>query len=178
MGDKYAFYLSVDKNRGGVFNVGLKDIDDPRKAQFTLNRLINECILGIEEPVPEQVRAEGKEADPVKKETSPAVTEKGPFRPPAEPAGKSGVLLLRCDACGDIFLAAPRGYRTSWGCRCGHQIDLDKPFAKYSFTCPHCGEFRWGQTNLENPEIEVSCKCGKKTVLRWDPEKKKYLNGF
>lgn len=45
-------------------------------------------------------------------------------------------------------------------CKCGHPIDLTAPLARYRFTCPYCEKESWGQTNLEDPDITVRCKCG------------------
>lgn len=87
-----------------------------------------------------------------------------------------GSVQLRCPACGSVFGKFLHDKTKSCVCRCGHSIDLTGPLARYSFTCPSCGKYSYGKTNLEDAEITVRCVCDENLTLRWNPETKEYQN--
>ena len=92
------------------------------------------------------------------------------------PEGARGLLRLYCQECGNTFGTFLKERQSEITCRCGHHIDLTAPLARYRFTCPYCEKEAWGQTNLEDPEITIRCKCGGNVDLRWVPKAKEYQN--
>lgn len=92
------------------------------------------------------------------------------------PDGIKGLVQLRCPACGNVFGRFLNQRQTACLCRCGHPIDLTGPLARYSYTCPSCGKYGYGRTNLEDAEITTRCFCREELTLRWNPEVREYRN--
>lgn len=108
---------------------------------------------------------------PVGAEASHSHDEMKPFQ------GVKGVVQLRCPACGNVFGKFLHDRMESCDCRCGHVIGLTGPLARYSFTCPSCGKYSYGRTNLEDAEITVRCACREEVSLMWNPEAREYMGG-
>lgn len=60
-------------------------------------------------------------------------------------------------------------------CRCGATISLERGLAHYEFECGCCGLHAKGQTNIEDLEITIPCKCGNPITLHWDKDKRRYI---
>lgn len=106
---------------------------------------------------------------PVSAEASHSHDEMKPFQ------GVKGPVKLRCPACGNAFGKFFHDRTKVCVCRCGHVIDLTRPLARYSFTCPSCGKYSYGRTNLEDAEITVRCACREEVSLGWNPKAREYL---
>lgn len=145
------------------------------KGKKTIQRLMNEYAPLIEalstEPEPPKLALENQ---------APIAPTDLPPEPEPAPKGKlggsRGLLHLHCRECGRTFTTFLREYQTEMDCKCGHQIDITAPLARYRFTCPYCERDGWGQTNLEDPDITVRCKCGGDINLRWASKAKEYQN--
>ena len=147
------------------------------------DRVLVDTTVEVKATAEEIAKAPAPADDPVEPEMeSQAPTgspeQKGATDPPPEkkPDGARGLLHLHCKECGRAFTTFLREYQTEVDCKCGHQIDLDAPLAKFAYTCPYCEQTRWGQTNLEDPDITVRCKCGGDVNLRWVPKSREYQN--
>jgi len=199
---RYEFTLRIEKNENTVLDVTLgagataSEID---KATDTIRKLLEDftpTIKPLEPPTtPGMIIADeygpvptastweylaqrtaaqkrehqaGVEAEPEPESAAPAT--------PKKPDGAKGLLRLRCPECGNTFGVFLRECQTEIACKCGHQIDLTAPLARYHFTCPYCEHEGFGKTNLEDPEIEVRCKCGEDVALRGNPDAKEYQN--
>ena len=174
----YTFSLCIDQGGHTIVDTTV-EVPDTRegiaRAKRTVQRLMNEYAPVAKAPAPAD--------DPVEPEMeSQAPTgspeQKGATDPPPEkkPDMARGLLHLRCKECGRIFTTFLREHQTEVGCKCGHQIDLTAPLVKFSYTCPYCEQTRWGQTNLEDQDIIVRCKCGGDVDLRWAPKSREYQN--
>jgi len=147
------------------------------KAKKTIQYLMDEHA-----PVIEAIETE--KASALKLENQPPINPAGQSEPEAvlppplekKPEGVRGLLHLHCEECGRTFGTFLREHQTKMDCKCGHQIDLSAPLARYRFTCPYCEKECWGQTNLEAPDITVRCKCGRDVTLEWTPPEKEYRN--
>ena len=60
------------------------------------------------------------------------------------------------------------------GCRCGATISLERGLAHYEFECGCCGLHAKGQTNIEDLEITIPCKCGNPITLHWNKDARRY----
>lgn len=94
-------------------------------------------------------------------------------RPPE--VGARGLLRLRCPCCGKEFGTCLHVSQMSIGCRCGATISLERGLAHYEFECGCCGLHAKGQTNIEDLEITIPCKCGNPITLHWDKDKRRYI---
>lgn len=174
----YTFSLYIERSDRVLVDTTVEvkaTAEEIAKAKKTIQRLMNEYAPVAKAPAPAD--------DPVEPEMeSQAPTgspeQKGATDPPPEkkPDGARGLLHLHCKECGRAFTTFLREYQTEVDCKCGHQIDLDAPLAKFAYTCPYCEQTRWGQTNLEDPDITVRCKCGGDVNLRWVPKSREYQN--
>ena len=154
---------------------------------FMVEAVRDECPPGVTAPEPDAGQVSEPEAagslKPKAKfdegyraeEYAPAVVPK--LEAPASasrPEGARGLLRLRCPECGSTFGTFLKERQRDIACKCGHRIDLTAPLARYRFTCPYCEKDTWGQTNLEDPEITLRCRCGMDVDVMWVPKAKEY----
>ena len=171
----YTFSLCIDRGGRTIVDTTV-EVPDTRegiaKARRTIQRLMNEYAPTPKAPEPAGLNPESQPpADPL------LAAETAPASPPEKkPEGARGLLQLHCKECGRTFGTFLREHQTEVDCKCGHQIDLTTPLARYRFTCPYCEKETWGQTNLEDPEITIRCKCGGDVDLRWNPKAREYQN--
>ena len=171
----YTFSLCIDRGGHTIVDTTV-EVPDTRegitRAKRTVQRLMNEYAPTPKTPEPAGLNPESQPPA----DLLPAA-ETAPTPPPEKkPDGARGLLHLHCKECGRAFTTFLREYQTEVDCKCGHQIDLDAPLAKFAYTCPYCEQTRWGQTNLEDPDITVRCKCGGDVNLRWVPKSREYQN--
>lgn len=144
------------------------------RAKQTIQRLMDMCAPVVEPPQASESELWNQPpvdpADPPKPET----VRIPPFM--KKPEGARGVLRLFCPECGDVFGTFLREYQTEIECKCGCKIGLTGALARYRFTCPYCEHEGWGQTNSEDPEIEVKCKCRETVTVRWNKDAREYQN--
>lgn len=182
----YTFSLRIERNDRVIIATTLESkatAEEVAKAKKTIQRLLNEYTPAVVPAAPTQdpeqapsipepdVSAQAPAAD---QPEEPAEVTPAPDSKPAE--GARGLLRLYCRECGNIFGTYLKERRSEMLCRCGHSIDLTVPLARYRFTCPYCEKEAWGQTNLEEPEITVRCKCGRDINLEWVSKVREYRN--
>ncbi len=185
----YTFHLYIERDDREIIDATITAKDDPgeiAKAKKDLKRLLDAyspTLKASPAPAPDI-------PPPQEPENSDSGTPSADQPDKAEdaapssvaqtsskrPNGAKGLLLLRCAECGNTFGTFLREYQTGIACKCGHQIDLTAPLARYHISCPSCGHEGFGRTNLEDPEIEVRCRCGRDVTLRWVPDAKGYQN--
>lgn len=109
-------------------------------------------------------------------EPPPLVTKKPKPQKPQAPIGTKGLLKLRCQGCGENFLAFLRERQVTWVCKdCGHVIPLTNT-ALFEFDCPTCGKHTFGRTNIEDADLTFPCGgCNTEVKLTWNPKAKKYM---
>lgn len=174
----YTFSLCIDRVGRTIVDTTV-EVPDTRegitRAKRTIQRLMNEYV-----PVP---KAQAPTSELTTENQAPIdATTALESEPAPDPSpekkqdGARGLLQLHCKECGRTFSTFLREHQTEVDCKCGHQIDLTAPLARYRFTCPYCEKESWGQTNLEDPEITVRCKCGGDVNLRWVPKLREYQN--
>lgn len=167
------FRLRIERSGQTVLDVSIAakdETDQIARAKKSIQRLLNEYTPAV----PPLVSVlETEQAGVPVQEAESGVEEAAAHR---RPDGHKGLLFLRCPECRSTFGAFLHEYQTEFLCRCGHQIDIDVPLARYRFTCPYCEKETWGQTNLEDPEITIRCKCGGYVDLRWAPKLREYQN--
>lgn len=174
----YTFSLCIDYGDRTLIDTTVEvkaTAEEITKVKRTIQRLMNEYAPAVA-PTPEPVPPEPETQAPITPTEQPGPEVK-PTPPPGEKAGGArGLLRLQCPECGSTFGTFLREYQTEIACKCGHQIDLTVPLGRYRFTCPYCEKETWGQTNLEDPDITVRCKCGGDVELHWAPKAKEYQN--
>lgn len=186
----YTFRLQIERSDRTILDAAITAKaapDELAKTKRSIQRLLNEYAPAAVIPAPTQPPEQPTALLPpaadqpeqpaeaaLPQSTSGAESTPRPDR--KLPVGGKGLLRLRCKECGNIFVIFLWNYQTEIVCRCGHHIDLTAPLAKYHYTCPYCEKDGWGQTNLEDPEITVKCKCGGDIDLRWNPKAREYQN--
>ncbi len=175
----YTFSLCIDRGNHTIVDTTL-EVPDTRegiaKARRTIQRLMNEYVPIPKAPTPTQEPSKlASEKQALIDEAATPESEPAPDTPPEKkPDGARGLLQLYCKECGRTFTTFLREYQTKMECNCGYQIDLTAPLAQFTYICPDCNMPRWGQTNLEDPDITVRCKCGRNVNLRWTPNSREY----
>ena len=171
----YTFSLCIDRGDHTIVDTTV-EVPNTRegitRAKRTIQRLMNEYTPVAKAPEPVELNPESQaHTDPL-----PAAGTAPTPPPEKKPEGARGLLRLYCKKCGNTFGTFLREYQTELDCKCGHHIDLTVPLAKFTYTCPYCEQTRWGQTNLEDPDITVRCKCSRDVNLRWVPKSREYQN--
>ncbi len=103
----------------------------------------------------------------------PAAEEAGVEAESAK-AGAGGLLTLRCESCGSVFTTWLVEPKRTFLCKCGGELDLTVPLARFRYHCPNCGKTRFGRTNVDRPTLEVRCGCGSPISLTWVPKLRMY----
>lgn len=187
----YTFRLQIERSDRTILDAAITAKaapDELTKAKRSIQRLLNEyapaAVIPVPTQPPEQVAAQPPEhaADQPEQLAEAALpqstsgVESTPRTDRKLPVGAKGLLRLHCSECGNIFGIFLKERQREILCKCGHRIDLTVPLAQYRSICPYCEKETWGQTNLEDPEITVRCKCGVDIELRWASKEKEYRN--
>ena len=130
----YTFSLCIERSDRVLVDTTVEvkaTAEEIAKAKKTIQRLMNEYAPAAKAPAPAD--------DPVEPEMeSQAPTgspeQEGETDPPPEkkPDGARGLLHLHCKECGRTFTTFLREHQTEVDCKCGHQIDLTAPLAKFA----------------------------------------------
>ena len=177
----YTFSLCIDQGNRTIVDTTVEVQDTKEgiaKAKRTIQRLMNEYaqVPKAQAPTPEPQDLAPEKQTSIDETTAPE-SKPAPDPPPEKkPDGARGLLQLHCKECGRTFGTFLREHQAEMVCKCGHHIDLTVPLARYRFTCPYCEKESWGQTNLEDPDITVRCKCGGDINLRWVSKLREYQN--
>lgn len=177
----YKFSLCIDRGDRILVDTTVEvkaTAEEISKAKRTINRLMSEYApAATPMPIPQESEPpkQNPEAQAPNGTVDPLEPE-GVAPPEKKQEGVRGLLRLRCPECRNTFGTFLREHQSEIVCKCGHHIDLTVPLAGYRFTCPYCEKETWGQTNLEDPEITIRCKCGGDVELRWVPKVKEYRN--
>ena len=173
----YTFSLCIDRVGRTIVDTTV-EVPDTRegitRAKRTIQRLMNEYVPTPKAQEPVELNPESQA--PIDSTAAPESEPAPDPSPEKKQDGARGPRQLHCRECGRTFGTFLREHQTEVDCKCGHQIDLTTPLARYRFTCPYCEKESWGQTNLEDPEITVRCKCGGDVNLRWVPKLREYQN--
>lgn len=171
----YTFSLQIGQEDKTILDAtisAMPTVEDIARAKESILRLLNDYTPVVQAPIPaEPAKTEALQSDvALYSQTQDTHAQR------KEPEGAKGLLQLCCPACGNVFGTFLRERQNSIACKCSHSIDLTTPLARYRFTCPSCQHEGYGQTNLEDPEITVPCKCRADVKLRWVPAVKEYRN--
>ena len=168
----YTFQLTIKEGGETLANIAVSagnNADEVAKAKRTIQRALNDFTPSLKNP--ETV------CTVVSAPTTPAVQEPASKNANLnKPEGVYGLVKLHCPKCHSTFGSFLKERRTEFTCKCGHHIDLTANIAPYRFVCPHCEKETWGTTNLENPSIVVTCKCGRDVELLLEKDAKEYRN--
>lgn len=168
MNENYVIRLNIEREGCPVMDTSLSvgTSEELSRAKKQIGRILADFVQIAEENADSGAGSVGSEGG--ERADSPGGQERVD--------GIKGAVQLRCHACGNVFGKFLNQRQAACLCRCGQLIDLTGPLARYSYTCPSCGKYGYGRTNLEDAEINVRCVCGENLTLRWNPAGREYRN--
>lgn len=91
------------------------------------------------------------------------------------PTVRKTLVYLKCRTCGSRFAKMEDQNSTSEVCgKCNSNIPLNENMALAAYDCPGCGKHIFFYTNITAPSFVFRCKCGTRSLLRFDYSDKSY----